>query len=268
MSEGRRFKGEKAAMLGFQPVKSTYTVREITHLFGLSERYVRKWTQEGLIVAGQTSDEGELLFDFQALTRFRLVRDLRARGMSDRQIDAELRGQINLFQPEESQLLFMPSRLTPFEEGLSLQGKDDDRAAACFRSAIEAGDHAADAYCNLGILEYEAGRPVASLDCLTRALLADPRHFESHYNLGNLYFENGDLRLARLHYEFAGELEPAFPHLHFNHGLLLAMLGEYEAAEKALRLYRELEPDECAEEVEELLENLQSVLACQDERPN
>lgn len=82
----------------------------------------------------------------------------------------------------------------------------------------------ADAYCNLGIMETRAGRTARAFDCFTKSLAHDPRHFEAHYNLGNLYFEEDTLRLARLHYELAAEIDPNSPNLHFNLGLVLTLL--------------------------------------------
>ena len=33
----------------YQRVQSTYTVREIKQLFGLSERLIRRWTEQGVV---------------------------------------------------------------------------------------------------------------------------------------------------------------------------------------------------------------------------
>ncbi len=47
-------------------------------------------------------------------------------------------------------------------------------------------------------------RPKA-FDCFTVSLAKDPWHFESHYNLGNLYLDKEDFHLAKLrHNQFAG----------------------------------------------------------------
>ena len=78
-----------------------------------------------------------------------------------------------------------------------LDEREDRRAADSYRRAIAEGDCPADAYCNLGIIESKAGRMAKAFDCFTKSLEHDPRHFESHYNLGNLYFEEDNLRLAQ-----------------------------------------------------------------------
>ncbi|MGH9822452.1 MAG: MerR family transcriptional regulator, partial [Blastocatellia bacterium] len=74
--------------LGFQRVKSTYTVSEISQLFGLTARMIRRWTREGMIqpinsgndAGGQGEQTAEPLYDFRALTLFRRIRELRASG--------------------------------------------------------------------------------------------------------------------------------------------------------------------------------------------
>jgi len=73
----------------YQRVKSTYTVQEIKQLFGLSERVIRRWTEGGVVNAALSSDAGEPLYDFTALTQFRRVRELRGQGLTLKQVEAE-----------------------------------------------------------------------------------------------------------------------------------------------------------------------------------
>jgi lipoprotein NlpI len=74
--------------------------------------------------------------------------------------------------------------------------------------------------------------------------------------VANLYFEAADLRLARLHYEIAAEIEPDFPNLYFNLGLVHAMNEDYKAAVAALSNYKELAPDPDDTNADELLVSL------------
>ena len=71
----------------YQRVKSSYSIKEIKQLFGLSEKTIRRWTEQGIIHAASVSPD--LVYDFQALTQFRRVRELRAQGQSLRQVEAE-----------------------------------------------------------------------------------------------------------------------------------------------------------------------------------
>lgn len=246
--------------LGFERIKSTYSVREISRQFGLSERHVRRWAQEGWVPAAAGSGDGEISFDLRALTIFRRVRDQRGLGRSIRQIEVELGGQLSLFPEPEGRLIPLPRKITPFEDALQLHERGDTRAADMYLEAALQGDHAPDAFCNLGILEFEAGKIMSAFDRFTQALRIDPRHFESHFNLAHLYFECGDLRLAKLHYEIAAEIEPGFADLYFNLGLVHAITGELHSAVRALHQAKELVPAEEGKRVDDLLSTVEGAL--------
>jgi len=251
---------ETAQSKGLQRIQATYTVREISRQFGLSENAIRRWTREGVIQAVSPTPDGELRYDFQALTQFRRARELRNRGLTLRQIEAELHGQLNLFPERGGRLIQLPARLTPFEEALILHEQGDKRAIDMYRNAIHGGECIADSYCNLGILEYEANNITKAFDHFTNALKYDPRHFESHFNLAHLYFEAGDFRLARLHYEISGIIEPGNAGVHFNLGLIHAINGNLIEAIASLNKAREFATDEELAQVEELLISLHNVI--------
>lgn len=253
-----RFPTEPPSGFGLQRVQSTYSVRDIRRQFGVPEHYVRRWTRDGLIQTAP-SETGEARYPLDSLQLFRRVRELRSRGASLRQIDAELRGQLRLFT-EPGQLIRMQVRRTPFEEALVLHESGQPGAVDAYLKAIEQGESPADAYCNLGILEYEAGNVARAFDRFTLALRQDPRHFESHYNVANLYFEAGDLRLAALHYEIAAEIEPCFSNLLFNLGLVYTIRGHLHAALATLTKAREFAPEEDTAKIDDLLEGVRSAL--------
>jgi tetratricopeptide (TPR) repeat protein len=252
----------------YQRVKSSYTVGEIQQLFGLSERLIRRWTAQGIVHAMPTpegTEHAEPLYDFHSLTAFRRVRDLRRHGLTLKQVEAELQGQMNLFRGEPARVARL---LTPFEEALSLHELGDAKAAQCYRDAIAEGDNVADAYCNLGILELEQGDAPKALDCFTLALKNEPRHVEAHYDLANLYFDSGDLRLARLHYESAAALEPSFSPLYYNLALVYYELDDLTAAFEALHRYKELAPeDEEMQAIDQLLTWLEQARSIKNSQP-
>jgi tetratricopeptide (TPR) repeat protein len=240
----------------YQRVKSSYSVKEIKQLFGLSEKTIRRWTEQGIIQASSSSQAPDFVYDFQALTQFRRVRELRAQGHSIRQIEAELQGQLNLFRVETPRLARL---LTPFEEALLLHERGDTSAADHYVEAINEGDNVAEAYCNLGIINLERGQLGQALDNFTLSLKNDPRHVEAHYNLANLYYDAGDLQLAKLHYEAAAQIEPGFSLVYFNLSLVYHKLGDITAASTTLEKYRQLEPeDEDLEVLNQLLKAMKS----------
>ncbi|HEY8187060.1 MAG TPA: tetratricopeptide repeat protein [Pyrinomonadaceae bacterium] len=237
------FPSRVPAKADYQRVKSNYSIREIKELFGLSERTIRRWTEQGIIQGTPAKEGNDYVYDFQALTQFRRVRQLRSQGQSIRQIEAELQGQLNLFlgvgRGKLSRLL------TPFEEALLLHEQGDAKAAESYQQAITEGDNVAEAYCNLGIINKDLGEIAKALDNFTLSLKHEPRHVEAHYNLGNLYFDAGELPLARLHYEAAAQIEPGFSLVYFNLALVHYKLSDLAGALKALETYKQLrQPDE------------------------
>ena len=95
-----------------------------------------------------------------------------------------------------------------------------------------------------------------AIDCFTLSLKEDPRHFESHYNLANLYAEIGNLPLAKVHYQMTISIEPEFPNSYFNLGLTLAMNQEINDAVEMLLEYRKRTTDDDHKQVDELIESL------------
>ena len=227
------------AKADYQRVKSHYSIRDIKQMFGLSERTIRRWTETGIIQAVPGANADEATYDFQALTLFRRVRDMRTQGLTIKQIEAELQGQLSLFRSDPGQVQ-VARLLTPFEEALLLDEQGDKQAAEFYREAIAAGDNVAEAYCNLGIIELDGGNQVGALDHFTQSLKHEPRHVEAHYNLANVYYDAGDFLLARLHYETAREIEPNFSVVYYNLALVYHRLGNVVGAREALHKYKEL----------------------------
>ena len=244
------------AKADYQRVKSSYSVQEIKQLFGLSERTVRRWTEAGIIHGMPAGESGDFTYDFQALTLFRRVREMRTQGLTIKQIEAELQGQMSLFRPEGGQVARL---LTPFEEALLLHEQGDTKATEFYVEAINEGDNVAEAFCNLGIIELDRGNTIGALENFTQSLKNDPRHVEAHYNLANLYYDAGDFPLARLHYEAAAQIEPNFSLVYYNLALVYHRLNNASAATQCLNRYKELEPsDEEIELVDQLLKALES----------
>ena len=174
--------------------------------------------------------------------------------------EPEKQDQLNLFSAAVGRIFHLPRSSSSFEEALMLDELGDKKASEFYHRAIEEGDCIADAYCNLGILESQAGRTTKAFECFTQSLKHDPRHFESHYNLGNLYFETGDFRLAQVHYELAAQVEPNFPNVYFNLGLVHAIEEHFNEAVEALGTYRKLAPPTEGSKADELLINLKRSL--------
>jgi tetratricopeptide (TPR) repeat protein len=167
----------------------------------------------------------------------------------------EAAGQLNLFAGA-TRIVRLPSSLSLFESALMAHENGEPTAGQLYRAAIAANDCEADAWCNLGILESQAGNLRGALDCFSKSLQVDSSLFEAHFNLGNLHFEMGNVEAAKLHYEVARSLDPSYPNLYFNLGLVLALADDVEGAIEALRQYLELAGSDEGQKVNELLRRL------------
>lgn len=166
--------------------------------------------------------------------------------------------QLDLFA--EGRVLQLHSK-SAFEEALIKDEQGDNEAASkLYHKAIEEENHAADAYCNLGILMSRENKPVKAIHYLTLSLKHNSRHLEAHFNLANVYTDEGNLELGKLHYEVCIQLDPSFSNSYFNLGLTLAASQEYEQAIEVLKKYREIAPAEDQKSAVELILKLQTML--------
>lgn len=163
-------------------------------------------------------------------------------------------GQLNLFTGGKVVRL---NQLSDFEEALIIDDQGDNQAARkLYLKAIETGDGLADSYCNLGIIEWQDGNQTRAINYFTLALQQDPRHFEAHYNLANLYGEIGNFLLAIAHYKISIEIQPSFPNSYFNLGLTLAMNKQFTEAINILNQYRELTSADDRKQADDLIQKL------------
>ncbi|HNP17613.1 MAG TPA: tetratricopeptide repeat protein [Fulvivirga sp.] len=171
-----------------------------------------------------------------------------------RRINLEDFGQLNMFD-QQTKVIALNTHDSYFEQALYFDEQGDELAKEYYWKAIKAGESVADAYCNLGIIESEIDN-VKAIDCFTKCLKEDPRHFEAHYNLANIYSEAGNLDLAKMHYNLAIKLEPDFGSAYYNLGLVLALKEEYEEAIDVLVRFKMMANDDQLGHANKLIETL------------
>jgi tetratricopeptide (TPR) repeat protein len=176
---------------------------------------------------------------------FRLKKSGKSRKKSDS-------SQLPLFQTTVHQLKTGGS---PFEEALRLDEIGDPCAKEYYLRAIEEQENVADSHSNLGILESTTDR-VKAFGYFLNALKVNPGHCEAHFNMANLYFEEKDFRLARLHYEIAAQADPAFPNIYFNLALVCIELDDLAKAEENLKLYINLVGKNRGQDAVDILEQI------------
>jgi len=188
-------------------------------------------------------------FPVEAVSRFGFQRSHAGQSGKSSRLEAE--GQMNLFGLDGpahrlGAVVPIPLQISPFEAAIMLDDHNDPRAEDAYRRAITEGDFIPDAWCNLGVLKSIKRDLDQAFECFAQSLTCDPRHAESHYNIGNLYFEFGDLKLARLHYEKAIECDPALASAYFNLGLVTALSEDYQVAFDSLTHYKLIAPEDSA----------------------
>ena len=209
------------------------------------------------------SGSNVIRFPVEAVSRAGFKRSHVSQDEKSSRMEAE--GQMNLFRPAESiarlgAVVPIPLQMSPFEAAILLDDNDDPRAEDAYRTAIAEGDFVPDAWCNLGVLRSIKRDLNGAFECFAQSLASDPRHAESHYNIGNLYFEFGDLKLARMHYEKAIECDGGLASAYFNLGLVTALAEDYQKAYDSLAHYRSIAPPEDIGVADDLMRYLRSAI--------
>lgn len=170
-------------------------------------------------------------------------------------------GQLTIFDQlsDSIPVVSLPARLSFFEKALILDEEEDPEAERYYLLAVENNESVEDAFCNLGILKSAAGEQVEAIDYLTKCLKENPRHFEAHYNLGNIYADLGNLSLARIHYEFSVSIDPVDPNGHYNLALVHISMREYQDAIERINRFIELAPPAEHEIAYELIKTLNAI---------
>jgi tetratricopeptide (TPR) repeat protein len=207
-------------------------------------------------------------FPVEAVSRFGFQRSHAGQSGKSSRLEAE--GQMNLFgldEPAESPahrlgaVVPIPLQISPFEAAIMLDDHNDPRAEDAYRRAITEGDFIPDAWCNLGVLKSIKRDLDGAFECFAQSLAADPRHAESHYNIGNLYFEYGDLKLARMHYEKAIESDADLASAYFNLGLVTALAEDYQLAYDSLAHYKSIAPPDETGVADDLIRYLKTAIS-------
>lgn len=174
----------------------------------------------------------------------------------------ENEGQLNLFNKSRSEPKIFPmqEKANSFDIAYQKDEEENETAQQAYLKAIANNDRPEDAYCNLGIIEAKKGNDIKGIDYFSRALVIDPRHYEAHFNLANIYFDNENYTLAQLHYKTSLEIEPNDANIYFNLGLVQALMEEIKEAIASLKIFVSLVSEEEAQKANELINRLSNSL--------
>lgn len=280
-------------------VDRLFSAAEMARLCGVSAPRLRQWDRSGLLPAAR-SDAGERRYAFRDVVAARTAAALLSAGVRATQVRravlalrawrpelhaplASMRvfsagGQLlvqvdgNVMEPVTGQLLLaLPSgeissvsartgRRTEaavvgaaplpwsgqaaFEAGVRAEAADDVGAAEQhYRAALAREREHPGALLNLGNLFYNRGDIRAALDLYREAVRVADAFPEAHYNLGNALDDLGQLDAAVHAYQDALAQAPEFKAAHFNLALAWEKLGQRERARGHWLEYVRLEPE-------------------------
>jgi tetratricopeptide (TPR) repeat protein len=157
---------------------------------------------------------------------------------------------------------------------------DNKSARELFIQALRYNNESAQAYNNLGMLEFEEQNHDTAEERFRRALKVNPDYFEARYNLAKTYvamkkpeeaekhlrqllasepriadaqnllgilrLEAGDMTEALARFDAAVALVPGHPDYHFNRGVAYAKAGRLEEAKEEFRACLSNKPDHAA----------------------
>ena len=280
-----------------------YTTREVAGLIGLTNAQVRQYVRRGVVEPAR-GERSEYRFSFRDVVLLRMAKRLLDENVSPRKALATLTklksgggrplASMRVLSQGDQVLVREQTTLWNVDSG---QGHLDFEAIGGVRRAGRVGtasasvrggadvamlaerrfmppgrnpaELGADEWYNLG-LDLEELDPSNAPEAYARAIALDSQHADAHVNLGRLHQLQGDLRLAKRHYQLAlaaaaehqlanynmgtvfDELEetdtaatyylqaPKVPDAHYNLARIFEMRGDEVSSLRHLRKYRQL----------------------------
>ena len=100
-------------------------------------------------------------------------------------------------------------------------------AIGCYQNALQIHPGYHDALINMGNALQQLLRFDEALAAFEKALKCDPQSPIAYNNLGKAYQDHGHYKKACRFYQKALELNPRYAEAHFNHAVMLLMMGEF-----------------------------------------
>jgi Flp pilus assembly protein TadD len=102
-----------------------------------------------------------------------------------------------------------------------------DEAIAAYRKSLSIDPNNPFAWNNLGNLLKRAGHLADAIDALKEAIRLKPDWADAQSNLATTYISQGDTNSAEKQFDSALALAPDHPQIHYNHGVLLLLKGDF-----------------------------------------
>jgi tetratricopeptide (TPR) repeat protein len=259
----------------------------VAAMLGMTPAQVRSYASKGFLQP-ERGARGELRFGFHDLVVLRTATELTSANIPPRKVKRaleRLREQLPagssiagvrvaadgervvvsdgdvVWNPESGQALFdfhvaeLAQKTTPilreaaaeaedaddwYELGCELELTSNQQAQEAYEKALELDPKHVDSHLNLGRLLHEDGAPAAAEKHYRAAIKLDPAHDIAWFNLGVALEDLGKLTEAIEAYRRALQLDPNNADAHFNLSGILERRGDKQAALRHLKAYRKL----------------------------
>lgn len=117
-----------------------------------------------------------------------------------------------------------------------------DEAAHNYREALKLDSCFADAWNNLGTLQFEQHKYEKALESYNQAILCNPQFMDTYFNRSNVLYELNNLELALKDLQKIQQKFPDTSIVYFSRGLIYTKLQQYDSAKRAFRKAKSLNP--------------------------
>ena len=227
-----------------------YQRADVLRILRITPRQLQQWQKAGLVSA---SDQ----YSFFDLIQLKKVRDLRAKRVRPAVIRQSLEAMQKQVAGMENPLIEAGSFSTGTRVAFRHEGKAFDPIAGQFVmdfateervvpaqhvAQIRITETAAEFFARGVALEEDPASYQDAILAYKRVVEMEPQHAPAHINLGTLYYNLQDYKLAEVHYRKAIEADPRYALAYFDLGNVLDETGRLQEAVKTYKTALQLAP--------------------------
>jgi tetratricopeptide (TPR) repeat protein len=219
----------------------SYRREDVLRILRITGRQLSQWQKAGL--AAETDH-----FSFFDLLQLKKVRDLRARKMRAAAIRASLQAMQKQVAGMENPLIeagtfatgtgiafrHAGTAMEPTTGQFVMDFRPEERVVPTRVQSIPAATTADELFARGVSLEDDPSSYAEAISSYAKVLELEPAHAAAHINMGTLFYNRQDYRMAEHHYRKAVEADPRYALAYFDLGNVLDETGR---AAEAIRAY-------------------------------
>ncbi len=219
-----------------------YLRSDVLRILRITARQLAQWQRAGLVAVADS-------YSFFDLLQMKKIRDLRAKRVRPAVIRESLEAMQKQVAGMENPLLEAGTFSTgtriafrhdgramePMSGQFVMDFSPEERVVPANVRALRAAQTAAEYFARGVALEEDPHSSGEAIAAYRKVLELEPDHAAAHINLGTLYYNRQDFKLAETHYRKAVEADPRYALAYFDLGNVLDETGQVE---EAIRSYK------------------------------